>query len=283
VINKIGPTTKQAFSIVAAALLGGVIVYFAVRAPEAPREPAPFQGQRVLVNRPTDESSPGESVEAVSMSDEIYTAMHSRVTEVIGMTDAPSQSAAADAITEYAAYIADGDVDRMLALGLPVGATPDAEMVSRFRSMLAAFPPRGQPSGWQTFNDLQVLRWGFASARRARWESVALDAIEAQYFPAGTASEASARLWVMNPPDGYRSSGEAQALFQIPGLNERARTGEVASLRISFPVQIERGDLWLVSVLLAEHKPGEWYPVFHRTDVAKSVDPFPSNRAPRPE
>jgi hypothetical protein len=111
---------------------------------------------------------------------------------------------------------------------------------------------------------------------------VALENISAQYFPAGTPSDKLASLWRMNPPPGYTSSAEAQALFHIPGLNARARTGEVASLLVSFPVQIERGDLWLVSVLLAEHEPGEWYPVFHRTDAAKSVDPFPSNRAPRP-
>lgn len=234
------------------------------------------------MDRPIDESPPSESTEAISMSDETYAAMHARVTEVIGSTDAPNQSAAANAITEYAAYIADGDVDRMLALGLPVGATPDAEMVSRFRTMLAAFPPRGQPSGWRSFNDLQVLRWGFASSRRARWEGVALENITAQHFPAGTPSAELTAIWRMNPPPGYTSSAEAQALFHIPGLNERARIGEVASLMVSFPVQIERGDLWLVTVLLAEHKPGEWYPVFHRTDVATSVDPFPSNRAPRP-
>lgn len=130
---------KQAVAIIVACVFGGVVVYLAMRPPGAQPEPSLFQGPRATMDRPDDESRPSESSEAVSMSHETYAAMHARVTERIGLTDAPNQSGAADAITEYAAHIADGDVDRMLALGLPVGATPDAEMVSRFRSMLPRF------------------------------------------------------------------------------------------------------------------------------------------------
>jgi hypothetical protein len=257
-------------------------VYVAISPLQGPKRPAPFRGEFVSVERPPDAGNPRESVEAARMPDEMYLALRDRLDDLIRKSGAPGPDRAAHVAAEYAAFAADNDVDRMLALGLPVGATPNAEAVARFRVQLEAFPARGQPSGWKTFNDLQVLRWGFAISRIARWSSVALDTISVEYFPAGDVHDELAAFWRMNAPAGYKVSGKAQALFEIPGLNTRAHNGEVASLLVRYAVVTERGDEWLLTSLLAEHKPGEWYPISMRKDVLTTNRPLQADRAPRP-
>lgn len=275
-------TLKQLASLVAACIVGGVIVYFAMHQPMGKRDPAPFQGEFLTTGRPDLEPSPTEMQRAATMSDEMYTAMRSRIAEAIRSVGAPNPEDATNAATEYAAFVADLDVDRMLALGIGANAIPHAETVGQFRTMIAGFPDRQKPAGWKTFNDVQILRWGFGVSRPARWESVVLETINATYFPAGPETPEFAAIWDMNPPDGYEFSGDATATFEIPDLYRQARMGEVASLLVSIAVQIERGDRWLITLHLAEYEPGKWYPVAYRKDAATSVDPFPSNRAPRP-
>lgn len=275
-----GPTTARAAVFAAGVALGGVIVGLVLwKRPSAP-EPMPpiFRSQAMsTIDRGDDPSTPG------AMSPETFFEIERAVTEAIdaGSDDAVA-SRAAPIAAQYLAYIADNDIDRAAALGLPVAATINPEALGPTRQQLEIVPERMKPRGWQSFNDLQALRWGASISMLARWQQVALDTIETVHSPAGTPHPEIRAFFVMNPLPGYEVSAAGNALFMIEGLNPRVHSGEVASLLIRMAVQIERGDWQRVSLLLGEHSPGQWYPVAHRVDIIKEVSLFPNTRKARP-
>lgn len=272
--------TARAAAFAAGVTLGGVIVGLVLwKKPNTP-EPMPpiFRSQAMsAIDRGEDSSKPG------AMSPETFFAIERAVATALEANAGDEIASRASPIAaQYLVYIADNDIDRAAALGLPVAATINPEAIGPVRQQLELFPDRLKPPGWQTFNDLQALRWSASTSLSARWKQVALDTIETVHSPAGTPHPELRAFFVMNPLPGYELSGAGNALFMIEGLNPRVRSGEVGSLLIRMAVQIERGDWQRVSLLLGEHLPGQWYPVGIRVDTIKEVKLFPDTRRARP-
>ena len=224
----------------------------------------------------------GEEVADSSLDPEAVRRLSSAIhNELIRLGIASAETATRTAV-EYTLGVADKDIDRLAGLALEHGAQPSERLVAFYRGLADARPDRLRPRDLETWNAMQVLRWGAALTSAARWQGVAFDRITAERLDSAERIEA---LFDLTPPAGSRDTiGYQPMTFPRAGVGQRFQSGELAGILVTIPVEYVNGDRSIVQTILVEYEPGRWYPSGARVTIRENPDNMPaeSTRRPRP-
>lgn len=267
------------------ALFGGISLLIAVvvvTSGPGPATTAPLLDAAVdpLRKVTTDDEGPVDS----SLDPDAVTRLRTAISAALAGTGVDTADAATHAAVEYALGVADGDIDRLAGLALEHGAKPSASRVAFYRGLADARPDRLRPRDVETWNSVQVLRWGAMITARARWEGVAFDSITAEVISDPSQVEA---LSDMTPPDGSGLTiGYAPMSFPLPDIARRFQQMELRGVVLTIPAALVNGDRTVTQAILVEYEPGKWYPIGARVTVkegpeSSSVSSDPERR-PRP-
>lgn len=267
------------------ALFGGISLLIAIVVVTSGPRPTPSVplldiATDSLRKTTTFDDGPVES----SLDPDAVSRFRDAISAALAKTEIATPDAATHAAVEYALGVADGDIDRLAGLALEHGAKPSASRVAFYRQLADARPDRLRPRDVETWNALQVLRWGATITARARWAGVAFDSITAEviYDPAQVEA-----LSDLTPPDGSGLMiGYAPMSFPMPEIARRFQQMELRGVVLTIPAALVNGDRTVTQAILVEYEPGKWYPIGARVTVkegpeSSSVSSDPQRR-PRP-
>lgn len=169
-----------------------------------------------------------------------------------------ARSAFARSIAIYLGASGATDFDTMASNQSSYGAVPERERVMTMRGVLRGMPERVRPEGWQTWSDLDVLRYGVRNHRG--WGAVRLGSIvvsEADRDGSGAVD------YYRELPRDQRDGVFSTPLFEIADLHERLTPDGPRVLTMTLEVSNTLGMRYRLRIWCAELQPGRWFT--HRT------------------